>query len=175
MLLRDAVAMFEGSDLAAAGPTRWADLGCGSGRFTLALAERLAPGSIIHAMDRDARALARIDTDHRNARIQTHRGDFTKQPWPFTDLDGILMANSLHYIEHRHAFIRECQPRLRRSHRFLIVEYDTDKANPWVPYPLSQNALADLFRDAGYTSFRTLGSRPSLYHRAPLYAALVTT
>jgi len=174
MLLRDAVEMFEGADLAAAGPTRWADLGSGSGRFTLALAEHLAPGSVIHAMDRDGRALARLDTHHGNARIQTHRGDFTKQPWPFTELDGILMANSLHYVKDGHAFIRRCQSQLRPAHSFLIVEYDTDKANPWVPYPLSRITLADLFRDAGYTSFRTLGSRPSLYHRAALYAALVT-
>ena len=172
MLLRDAVAMFDGSDLGAAGPTRWADLGCGNGRFTLALAEQLAPGSVIHAMDRDARALARIDTHHGNARIGTHRGDFTKLPWPFGDLDGILMANSLHFIEHRHAFIRPCQSQLRPAHRFLSRSHGQSQS---VGAPLSRTALENLFKDAGYTAFTTLGSRPSLYHRAPLYAALVTT
>src|SRR6476620_8613081 len=166
MRLQDAVGMFGGSDLAASGPTTWADLGCGDGGFTLALAEVIAPASTIHAMDRDARALAHIATHHKKVRIRTHHGDFTKQPWSFTDLDGILMANSLHYIEDQEAFIHQCQSQLRRHHRFLIVEYDTDRANPWVPYPLGRTALARLFKAAGYASIETLGSRASAYHRS---------
>jgi ubiquinone/menaquinone biosynthesis C-methylase UbiE len=35
------------------GAMTWADLGCGDGTFTLALAAILPRGSIIHAMDRD--------------------------------------------------------------------------------------------------------------------------
>ena len=84
--------MLSGSGLAASGPTTWADLGCGDGGFTIALAEVIAPGSMIHAIDRDARALGRIAAHHKKVRIRTHQGDFTKQPWSFTDLDGILMA-----------------------------------------------------------------------------------
>jgi ubiquinone/menaquinone biosynthesis C-methylase UbiE len=167
--------MFGGTDLAASGPTTWADLGCGDGGFTLALAEVIAPSSIIHAMDRDARALGRIATHHKQVRIRTHHGDFTKQPWSFTDLDGILMANSLHYIEHQAAFIHQCQSQLRPHHRFLIVEYDTHRANPWVPYPLGRAVLAALFKAAGYASIETLGSRPSAYHRARLYAAIAAS
>ena len=164
--------MLGGSDLAASGPTTWADLGCGDGGFTLALAEVIAPGSLIHAMDRDARALGRIAAHHKKVRIRTHHGDFTKQPWSFTDLDGILMANSLHYIKLQEAFIHRCQLQLRPHHRFLIVEYDTDTANPWVPYPLGRTALAALFKLAGYASIKMLGARPSAYHRAQLYAAI---
>lgn len=35
----------------------WADLGCGSGTFTLALAELLSAGSHIHAIDHVAHQL----------------------------------------------------------------------------------------------------------------------
>jgi precorrin-6B methylase 2 len=35
----------------------WCDLGSGSGTFTMALAHSLAPGSTIHAVDLDQRAL----------------------------------------------------------------------------------------------------------------------
>src|SRR4029450_10044540 len=97
--LRDAIHMLAASGVDAVAPTTWADLGCGDGTFTLALAELLAPGSTIHAMDGASPALRRIPSVHNGVRITKHRGDFTGLPWPFADLDGILMANSLHYVE----------------------------------------------------------------------------
>jgi SAM-dependent methyltransferase len=172
--LPDAIEMLAESGVRALGPTTWADLGCGNGTFTLALADLLAPGSTIHAMDRDGVALRKIPSVRNSVRITTHRGDFTNQMWPFTNLDGILLANSLHYVEDQATFIRACEPRMRSSRRFLIVEYDTDESSRWVPYPVSQGRLTALFTDAGYSSIRLLRSRPSVYRRAALYAALVT-
>jgi len=174
MRVRDAVNMFDGSDLISPGPTVWADLGCGDGTFTLALAEVLAPGSVIHAIDRDANALAHIVPRHNGVRIETHAGDFTKGPWPFGDVDGVLMANSLHYVEDQQAFITWCRSQMQPEHRFLIVEYDTDRANAWVPYPVGRVALAALFAAAGYPAIALLGSRPSAYRRAQLYAAMIS-
>jgi trans-aconitate methyltransferase len=169
MLVRDAAAMFAGSGLEAFGPTTWADLGCGEGVFTLALADQLAPGSVIHAIDRNRAALKRIPAHRRDVRCFTHQGDFI-EPWPFGPVDGILMANSLHYVANQETFVRSFESRLRSSHRVLIVEYDANTASAWVPYPVSRSRLAELF--SGYLS-RPLGSRPSRYRRAPLYAELM--
>lgn len=169
---RDATDMLAGSGIAELGPTVWADLGCGDGTFTLALAEALASGSVIHAMDLDGSALRRVPSAHNHVRIVRHRGDFTKPPWPFADLDGILMANSLHYVEHQAAFLRACESQMKPRGRFLIVEYDTTEASRWVPYPVNHARLTALFEREGYSS-RVLRSRPSIYRRAPLYAAAV--
>jgi len=173
MELTDAVGLLGDPGLASLGATAWADLGCGRGTFTLALAELLAPGSTIHAMDRDGAALRPMPREHHGVRIATYRGDFTSAAWPFGDLDGILMANSLHYVEDQAGFIRACEARMT-SRRFLIVEYDTDAANRWVPYPVSKTRLTSLFTAAGYSSIEFLGSRPSAFRRAALYAAIVT-
>jgi trans-aconitate methyltransferase len=184
MRLRDAVDLLAPADLATPGPTTWADLGAGEGTFTRALAEVLAPGSVIHAMDLDLAALRALDaaaaTAHQTpqartqteTRIITHRGDFTRQPWPFGDLDGIMMANSLHYVRDQRAFLTHARTRFTplRPHAFLIVEYDTDTPNPWVPYPISRRTLATLFEPSSIT---VLGSRPSRYQRAAIYSALV--
>jgi ubiquinone/menaquinone biosynthesis C-methylase UbiE len=171
MRLREAVEMLAPSGLASRGPMTWADLGCGDGTFTRALAELLAPGSLIHAMDLDRAALRLVPSasTHRDVQIATHHGDFTQLPWPFSDLDGVLMANSLHYVRDQVAFIAECRTRMKAPHRFLIVEYDSDTSNSWVPYPLSRQRLATLF-DA---TIDILHTRPSCYQRAALYAALI--
>jgi SAM-dependent methyltransferase len=173
MRLRAAVDMLSGSGIDALGPTVWADFGCGDGLFTRALAELLAAGSTIHAMDVNGSALQSIPTSHKGTRITTHRGDFVNDRWPFADLDGILMANSLHYVEHQAAFIRRCEPYMSSRRHFLIVEYDTDAANPWVPYPLSRARLTALFEAAGYSSIRMLRTRASMVRRASLYSAAV--
>ena len=173
--LRDAIEMLAESDVDALGPTKWADLGCGTGTFTLALADLLSPGSTIHAMDLDGSVLRRIPTEHAGVSITTHRGDFTDHTWPFANLDGILMANSLHYVDNQAAFIRRCERRMTVPRRFLIVEYDTDESSRWVPHPVSLKKLTSLFTDAGYSSITMLRSRPSVYRRAALYAALVTS
>lgn len=170
MRLRDAIEMLADSDVEALGPTIWADLGAGDGTFTLALAEVLASGSVIHAMDLDGSALRKIPSAHKGAQITVHRGNFIQQPWPFADLDGILMANSLHYVEDQAPFIRSCESFMKSRPHFLIVEYDTSEATRWVPYPVSQTRLMTLFKRAGYASVRVLRSRPSIYRRASLYS-----
>jgi len=174
MRRRDAIDMLTGSGLAARGPASWADLGCGDGAFTVALASVLAPGSTIQAMDRDRSGLGQIPSVHNHVRITTHVGDFTDPQWPFADLDGILMANSLHYVDDQAAFIRACQRRMKANRRFLIVEYDLDDANPWVPFPVSRTRLTALFARERQPSVMFLRSRPSVYRRSSLYSALIT-
>jgi SAM-dependent methyltransferase len=171
--LRDAIDMLADSGVDAVAPGTWADLGCGDGTFTLALAELLAPGSTIHAIDVDSAALQRIPSLRNGVRITRYRGDFTDLPWPFSDLDGILMANSLHYVETPAAFIRACESQMKPRRRFLIVEYDTNESSRWLPYPVCQARLRALFERAGYSAITLLGTRPSVYRRAALYAVSI--
>jgi trans-aconitate methyltransferase len=140
MRLRDAIRMLAESGVEALGPTIWADLGCGDGIFTRALADMLPAGSLVHAIDLDGSALRRIPPAHKGVRISTYPADFMKQPWPFSGLDGILMANSLHYVEHQAEFIRACESQMRLPRRFLVVEYDMNEANRWVPYAATRPA-----------------------------------
>jgi SAM-dependent methyltransferase len=176
--IRDAVELISGGNAGditrLRGPETWADLGCGDGTFTRALAQLLAAGSVVHAVDLDEAALAGIPAERDGVRVVTHRADFVQQPWPFEEpLDGILMANSLHYVGDQETFIRTCDERLKAAGRFIIVEYDFERANRWVPYPVSRRRLAALFMDAGYASPVWLGSRPSVYQRGEMYGALI--
>jgi hypothetical protein len=164
--------MLAASEVGMLGHTVWADLGCGSGVFTLALASLLAAGSSIHAIDRDSSALLGIPARHDGVRITTHLADMTMSR-VVPDLDGIIMANSLHYVSEQRAFIDRCVSWFAATRRFLIVEYDTDEASRWVPFPVSRRRLPAIFDVAGDVTIRFLASRRSIYRRAPLYAALV--
>jgi ubiquinone/menaquinone biosynthesis C-methylase UbiE len=171
MTVEDAARLIAGAEWPEAGPQRWADLGCGDGTFTLALASQLPPGSIVHAMDVDTAALRAIPRSSGEVAIATCAGDFTALPWPFPAPDGVLLANALHYVADQAGFVRRAAAAMSRP-RFVVVEYDTDEPNPWIPYPVSRRTLTRLGNEAGLESVRILGARPSVYRRrAPIYAA----
>jgi len=169
----DARDLIAHSSLSAGGPQAWADLGCGDGTFTVALASLLPAGSTVHAIDTDSRASSRVPKHHREVTILTYAGDFTTFPWPFDALDGVLMANSLHYVREQAAFLGRIDGALRRR-RILLVEYDTTRANAWVPYPISEARAIELFQSAGYGHSTNLGRKRSMYRRAEIYGLLLT-
>lgn len=91
------------------------------------------------------------------------------------DLDGILMANSLHYVRDKLELIQKLSACLKPGGNFLIVEYDTDvPVSHWVPYPVSFSKLKQLFGVTGYGIVEKLGERKSAYGRANLYAAWIS-
>ena len=148
-------------------PLHWADLGCGSGLFTTALSQLLPQGSTVYGIDTHP-TLHRQDAP---TSIIPLMADFIKDPLDLPLLDGILMANSLHYVKDKPALIQKLKLNMHPHSPFLIVEYDTDKpVSTWVPYPISYDALTRLFN--GH-KIQKLGERPSVYGRANMYAALV--
>jgi len=169
MQVRDATEMLAGGVFDTR-PAVWADLGCGAGTFTLALACRLAPGSTIHAIDNDAAALRQVPAEYRGVTIVSRVADITVVPAGLENLDGVLMANSLHYVREQAELIRLWSARLSADGRFLVIEYDMETANRWVPFPISRNRLPAI---AGKSWIQDLGRRPSIYRRAALYAALI--
>ncbi len=46
---------------------------------------------------------------------------------------------------------------------FLIVEYDMNNANRWVPYPVSFRYLKQLFQKSGYGLIEKLREYPSVF------------
>ena len=169
----DARALIAHPSLSAGAPQVWGDLGCGDGTFTVALASLLPAGSTVHAIDNDALALSRLPARHGDVAIVAHEGDFAVVPRPFDDLDGVLMANSLHYVRQQAPFLRALDEVLRRR-QFLLVEYDITRGSAWVPYPISHASAVALFRSVGYGVATALGRKRSAYRRGDIYGLLLT-
>ncbi|MFT3704428.1 MAG: class I SAM-dependent methyltransferase [Agriterribacter sp.] len=151
--------------------TNWADLGCGSGLFTYALATYLEKGSTIYAVDTSKQLQDSITPG--GISIKALQADFVKDVLPIQQLDGILMANALHYVKDKLSFIHQTSRYTQSNARFLIVEYDTDKpVKTWVPYPVSFASLETVFKTAGYSNIQRLGSHPSVFGNT-IYAAII--
>jgi ubiquinone/menaquinone biosynthesis C-methylase UbiE len=170
MELNDAIQLISNDQLSHT--QNWADVGCGSGLFTAALSHLLPAGSHILAMDH--RPPARIQGVKKGVNITIQEADFVADPFTFQPLDGFLIANALHYVRDKVDFIHKLEKYLKPDGHLLIVEYDTEQPVPtWVPFPLSYNKLQQLFESQGYTRINKLQTRPSIYGRANIYAALI--
>lgn len=144
----------------------WADLGAGAGAFTLALRELLGPQAEIHAVDKDR---ARLDELRRAyaarfgadlARLHCHPVDFTRS-LDLPPLDGLLMANSLHFFKDKQKVLRHVAAWLKPGGALLMVEYNVDVGNMWVPHPFSFETWRRLATQAGFSEPRLLARRPS--------------
>lgn len=145
---------------------RWLELGAGEGAFTLALADLLGPGGRILATDRDDRALrvaaAGVRRSFPAVEIETRAFDYT-DAIPDGPFDGVLAANTLHFVADRDATLRAIRFSLVPGGRLVIVEYDADRGNPWVPHPFSFESWRTEAIRAGYTEPRQIGRVPSRF------------
>lgn len=153
---------------------RWADLGAGTGAFTLALAELVGPEGEVVAVDRDRGALRQLERAVRpgGATVRTLAADFTKAV-DLASLDGVVMANSLHFVRDKAPVLEIVRSMLKPSGRLLLVEYDADHGNTWVPHPLTFETWRALADANGFTGTRELASVPSRFLRRIYSAASI--
>ncbi|HAA22657.1 MAG TPA: hypothetical protein DCR93_13915 [Cytophagales bacterium] len=148
----------------------WADLGAGDGIFLKALDTLLPSPSTLYAVDRKTSALE--DLKFEKHRLHVLQGDFT-QPLSLPSLDGILMANALHFVPQQQEVLLQLVDRLKYGGSLVLAEYDTDQPNPpWVPYPIPKERFAELAEAVGLQNFRVVNSRTSRYGHRDIYLAI---
>ena len=152
----------------------WADLGSGRGAFTLALADLLGPRGRIYSVDRDGSALReqqrQMQARFPDAVVQYVTADFTR-PLDLPSLDGILLANSLHFQRQQEAVLCAVRAYLKPGGRLVLVEYNIERGNPAVPYPAPFAAWQQLARRAGFAETQLLATRPSQFLKQ-IYSAV---
>ncbi len=171
MLLAKAIELIRNDTVQESNVQVWADLGCGSGLFTSALVNLLLTGSKVYAVDNSKDSLNKIP-ENKHVIIEKINKNFIQDNLP-GNLDGILMANSFHYVDDKNSFIKKIVGNFKSKPIFIFVEYDTDVSNTWVPFPISFNSFKLFFGNEGYSSIKKLNERSSMYRRANIYSAII--
>jgi ubiquinone/menaquinone biosynthesis C-methylase UbiE len=147
----------------------WADLGCGDGTFTRALAERVGPDGRIYAVDRNARAISSLrrwasaEAPHVIPVLADFARPFELPGLGEATLDGILIANALHFVRDANTVLARLASWLGPGGRVVLVEYDRRAASQWVPYPIPTTRLPALAISAGLSPLVVTASRPSSF------------
>jgi ubiquinone/menaquinone biosynthesis C-methylase UbiE len=152
----------------------WADFGSGNGAFTLALADILGPGSQIYSVDKNGASL------NQQARAMQSRFPAVKMHYLTADytysldlpaMDGVVMANTLHFQRDKDPVLGLIQSYLQPWGRLIVVEYNLDRGNTWVPYPFSFKKWQSIARRNGFKNTRLLARRPSRF-MGEIYSAI---
>jgi hypothetical protein len=156
----------------------WADLGSGSGLFSRALAALLADRGRVIAVDRDARALGTLERHGPfPAPIETAVAD-VRLPDEIAALrgvrlDGVVLANLLHFLADPTQTLLRLVPMLVPDAPVVVVEYDRERANRWVPHPLPPSRLRRVALGAGLSAPEVVARRPSAYQGRMYCARMV--
>jgi len=148
----------------------WADLGAGGGLFTKALAS-LIPSGLIYAIDKENSDWSEVSSN--GVQVQKIRTDFIANELQIDRCDGILMANSFHYVRDKITFIARLKKLLTKTGVLIVIEYESVTGNSWVPYPIRFNDLERLMVQSGFASALKIGEAPSVYHPMKMYSALI--
>lgn len=102
-----------------------ADIGAGSGWFTVRASARVAPNGAVYAEDINPAAVKTINDraakDHLSD-IHTVLGAPDDPKLPAGSLDAVLMLKVYHEIAHTDTFLRNLKPSMRAHARFGIID-----------------------------------------------------
>ncbi len=109
-----------------------ADIGAGSGVFTRRLAQAVASGGKVFAVDIDQELL-----DYNRAKIQEAKlsnvefilGEFDNPKLPPKSVDLVFICDVVHHIEHRQLYLSSLREGLKPAGRVAIIDYKTN----WPP------------------------------------------
>ena len=151
----------------------WADLGAGSGTFTSPISQFLGGDGKIYAVDSDPNVLSlkQNNSSKKHATIFPIQSDFTK-PLDLPPLDGIFLANALHFVKDQSGFLQQIISKLNPYGRIVFIEYDREVGNPWVPYPIPFWKLKNMTSSLNLTEAIKLNQKTSIYGNGEMYLAI---
>jgi len=123
--------------------TRILDLGCGTGRFSEALAARFNADVI--GLDPSLKMLQLAREKLRDVRVQYQQGRAEAIPLPSASLDLVFMSMSLHHFRDPIAAARECRRVLQPNGRVVIRTGTREQiaSYPYLPFFASSRPIME--------------------------------
>ncbi|MBZ5534821.1 MAG: methyltransferase domain-containing protein [Acidobacteriia bacterium] len=113
---------------------RVADIGAGTGYFTLPIAQEIGPSGKVWALDVEPEMLAKLKKKIESAggfqNVELFEGEATNTRLPPGELDLLLMANLWHELDDPEGALREANRLLRIGGRLAILDWRPDVDRP---------------------------------------------
>lgn len=112
-----------------------ADIGAGTGVFSLRLAQAVAPSGKVYAVDIDPGLLDYIAQKAKKANVdnvQTVQGEFSDPKLPARDIDLAFFHDVLHHIENRQVYLKALAAYMSTAGRIALIEMNRD--DPKTPH-----------------------------------------
>ena len=112
-----------------------ADIGSGTGAFSLPFAKAVAPSGKVYAVDIDPGLLDYIAQKAKKenvANIQTVKGEFSDPKLPTHDVDLAFFHDVLHHIQNRQAYLKALGTYIKPTGRIALIEMNRD--DPKTPH-----------------------------------------
>jgi arsenite methyltransferase len=103
-----------------------ADIGAGSGAFTLPLAKALSASGKVYAVDIDQGLvdhIARKAKEQKTTNVHAVLGKFTDPNLPTRDIDVAFIYDVLHHIENRAEYLKNLAGYLKSSGRIAVIDF----------------------------------------------------
>lgn len=113
-----------------------ADIGSGSGSFSIPMAKAIAPNGILYAVDIDQKMLDYVAERGKKegvTNLRTVLGEYDDPKLPVKDVDVAFFHRVLHMIEHRQAYLNATAKYLKPDGRVVVIDKNPeDSPDSWM-------------------------------------------
>ena len=113
-----------------------ADIGSGSGSFSIPMAKAIAPNGVLYAVDIDQTMLdhvAKRAKEEGVSNLRTVLGEYNDPKLPVKNVDVAFFHRVLHMIEHRQAYLDATAPYLKPDGRVVVIDKNhEDSPDSWM-------------------------------------------
>lgn len=132
-----------------------ADLGAGTGYFTVRLARAVGPGGRVFAVDTEpalVEHLRRRAADHDLSQVSAVLAEPDDPKLPAGEIDLVLIVDTWHHIDDRIAYLETLGATLEPDGRVAVVDFHEGElpVGPPPGHKLSRDAVAGEFEEAGW-------------------------
>lgn len=126
-----------------------ADIGAGSGWFTVRAARRIGPTGSVYAVDINPEAVSHIDERAKDEKLSNVKIVLSEPDNPMVPpnaVDAVLMLKTYHEVAHPVELLRNLRPALRADAKVGVIDRNGDGEN----HGIGKDVIIREAREAGY-------------------------